>query len=312
MAGIDMTGWPALSDEARLTVLECVDTLAREAEKRGRSPDDVIEAAGPFGRAFGQYRGSAFRARVSRHEAASGAQVFLIEPPIGCSLCLIGTDDAIVMIDSGFACCREELTDAVRAALPDFDARRKVMLLTHADIDHSGLGDLADEIWMSRKCVDGFACEAHGGPNLRERDVIQGAYERMIKRLSGYVTPPIQKMRAIGGTPQRYEQPLTRIGDVAVGGLRFEAWEGRGGHAAGECVFLERTQRIAFTGDVFCNLKALTPEQAAFNALSPRLLGSVDDDKAVAGEERKAVFRLLGDGAWQVFGGHGGVKLWEG
>ena len=312
MSNINMMGWPALTDEARAVALECVDTLAREAAGDGRDPAVVFEAAEPFGRAFAAYRGAAFQARVTRYEAAGGAIVHLIEPPIGCSLCLIETGNELAMIDSGFACCREELLSVVRGVVPKYDGLHKTMLLTHADIDHCGLADLADEVWMSRKCHKAFASEAAGGPNLRELDVVQGAYERMIKRLSGYATPPLSKMRAIGGTLEKYEPALTHIGDVAVGDLRFEAWEGRGGHVAGECVFLERAQRIAFTGDVFCNLKALTPEQAAFNALSPRLLGSVDADKATANEERRAIFDLLGGGAWQVFGGHGGVKLWEG
>ncbi|MBQ8954512.1 MAG: MBL fold metallo-hydrolase [Clostridia bacterium] len=309
---IDMTGWPRLTLEDEAAVKSCIETLAREAEKQGRDPQAVIDAAGPFGRGFAAHHGTAFQTRVSRHEAAGGAVVHLIEPPVGCSLCLIAAKDALVMIDSGFQCYRDELLALVRRVAPDFDGSRKVMLLTHADIDHCGLADLADEVWMSRKCAQAFADEAAGGPNLRERDVVQGAYERMIKRLSGYKTPPLEKMRAIGGTLERYKPPLTHIGDVTVNGLRFEAWEGRGGHVAGECVFVERAQKIAFTGDVFCNLKAYTPEQAAFNALSPRLLGSVDDDRATAAEERKAIFELLGTGSWQVFGGHGGVKLWEG
>ena len=308
---INLSGWPALAGEDKETVLECLDTLAREAERQGRDATAVRAAAEPFGRAFAAYHGPAFSARLSRHEAAGGAAVHLIEPPVGCSLCLMEAGDAVVMVDSGFQCYREELLSLIRAAIPGFDERHKLMLLTHGDVDHSGLAGLADEVWMSRKCAEAFASEAAGGLNLRERDVIQGAYERMIKRLSGYRTPPLDRLRVIGGTLERYEPPLTRIGDVAVNGLRFEAWEGRGGHVAGECVFIERTQKIAFTGDVFCNLKAYTPAQAAFNALSTRLLGSVDDDKITAAEERRAIFELLGAGAWQVFGGHGGVKLWE-
>lgn len=72
MSNINMTGWPALTDEARAVVLECVDTLAREAAGDGRDPAVVFEAAEPFGRSFAAYRGAAFQARVTRYEAAGG------------------------------------------------------------------------------------------------------------------------------------------------------------------------------------------------------------------------------------------------
>ena len=130
--------------------------------------------------------------------------------------------------------------------------------------------------------------------------------ERLIRALSGYRTPPLDGLRAIGRRTADCRAPLAYIGDAAVGGLRFEAWEGLCGHAAGECVYIERRQKLAITGDIFCNLRGQTPEQASFNALSPRLLGSVDDDKALAAAERRAVFDLLDEGEWQVFGGHGG------
>jgi len=307
---VDMSGWPPLDESARREVLESIDALAGEAARQGRDAAAVIEAAASFGRAFERYHGAAFAARVTRWDAAGGAVVRLIEPPAGCSLCLIEAGDSVVMIDSGFRCYRDELLGVIREELPDFEKRCRVMLLTHADIDHCGLIELADEVWMSKKCAEAFGEERRGGPNLREREPVQAAYERMIKRLSGYRTPPAEKLRAIGGTEARCEEPLRLIGCVGLDGLSFEAWEGRGGHVAGECVFVERTQRIAFTGDVYCNLKAYSPEQAAFNALAPRLMGSVDADRAAANAERRAIFGMLGESAWRIFGGHGGMREW--
>ena len=197
-------GWPPLSESARQVILKSIDTLASEAERRGGDPEVVFEAAERFGEAFQAYHGAAFAARVSRHEAAGGAVVLMIEPPVGCSLALIEAGESVVMIDSGFHCYRDELLNVIRGILPDFDNRPKVMLLTHADIDHCGLSDLADEVWMSRRCLEAFAGEKRGEPNLREREPVQEAYEHMIKAFSGYQTPPLEKMNAIGGTLERY------------------------------------------------------------------------------------------------------------
>ncbi len=284
-------------------VREGLEVMARAAHARGADEGAFWQAAEAFVAAFRAKRGPA---RVTRHEAAGGAAVWLVEPDMGCSACLMEAGETLVLVDGGFACCREEMLSAMRGAVPDFDARRRLMLLTHADVDHSGLCALADEVWMSGTCLSGFVSEAAGGPNLRDRDAVQGAYERVIRHLTGYATPPLDRLRAVGRRSEGRDAPLAFIGEMTAGGLRFEAWEGLGGHAAGECVYIERRQRIAFTGDVFCNLKAQTPAQAAFNALSPILLGSVDDNKALAAMERRAFFDLLDEGEWQVFGGHGG------
>ena len=280
-----------------------LNELAEAARARGEDEGAFWRATEAFVSAFQAGPGGA---RVTRYAGAEGAAVWLMEPDMGCCACLVDAGDAAVLVDGGFACRREAALAALRGAMPDFDERRKVMLLTHADVDHSGLMGLADEAWMSGTCLDGFVREAAGGPALRDRDAVQGTYERVIRALTGYGAPPLDRLRAMGRREANDRAPLAYIGDAAVGGLRFEAWEGLGGHAAGECVYIERRQRLAFTGDIFCNLRAQTPEQAAFNALSPRLLGSVDDDKALAAAERRAVFDLLDEGEWQVFGGHGG------
>ena len=104
---------------------------------------------------------------------------------------------------------------------------------------------------------------------------------------------------------EKQEQPIEYIGCVDCEGLHFEAYEGMGGHVAGETVFIERAHRLVFTGDIFVNLKDFTPEQASFNRLAPYLMTSVDSDPSMAAKERKAVMELLGKGEWLLIGGHG-------
>ena len=77
---------------------------------------------------------------------------------------------------------------------------------------------------------------------------------------------------------------------------------------AGETVFIERTHRLAFTGDIYVNVKEFTPEQAAFNRLAPYLMTSVDSDPAMAARERRQLMQLLGRGEWLVVGGHGAAQ----
>ena len=86
---------------------------------------------------------------------------------------------------------------------------------------------------------------------------------------------------------------------------------GRGGHLPGELVLVERRRRLVFTGDIFINIKELTPEQAAYNKFAPYLMTSVDTDPVLCAAERRAIPEILGPGTWHIFGGHGPEKVLE-
>jgi glyoxylase-like metal-dependent hydrolase (beta-lactamase superfamily II) len=94
-------------------------------------------------------------------------------------------------------------------------------------------------------------------------------------------------------------------GRITVLGMTFEVYLGCGGHAPGEVVFINRADRIVFSGDIFVNIKGFTKSQARFNALAPYLMTSVDTDPAAAGRQREDMFSLLEPGDWTVICGHG-------
>ncbi|MBR2180372.1 MAG: Zn-dependent hydrolase, partial [Oscillospiraceae bacterium] len=88
----------------------------------------------------------------------------------------------------------------------------------------------------------------------------------------------------------------------------FEVYEGKGGHLPGETVLIDYAHHIAFTGDIYVNIKGMTPEQKQYNTYAPILMTSVDTDPKLCAEERRAILQRLGAGSWKVFGSHGGVK----
>lgn len=106
-------------------------------------------------------------------------------------------------------------------------------------------------------------------------------------------------------------EPLQRTGSWSFGDLDFELYEGAGGHLPGELVLVERRRRLVFTGDIFINIKELTPEQAAYNKFAPYLMTSVDTDPVLCAAERRAIPEILGPGTWHIFGGHGPEKVLE-
>ena len=90
--------------------------------------------------------------------------------------------------------------------------------------------------------------------------------------------------------------------------MEFEIYEGAGGHLPGEIVLIDYEHGVAFTGDVYVNMKGFTKEQAEYNRCAPVLMTSVDTDPQLAARERGALMRRLGAGEWRIFGGHGQVR----
>ena len=86
---------------------------------------------------------------------------------------------------------------------------------------------------------------------------------------------------------------------------------GEGGHVKGEAVFIEESDHIVFTGDIYVNIKEFTKEQKTFTKLAPYLMTSVDTDPILAKKEREAIFSMLKNGTWKIAGGHGGILTTE-
>ena len=86
---------------------------------------------------------------------------------------------------------------------------------------------------------------------------------------------------------------------------------GRGGHLCGESVLIDYQNKVVFSGDVFVNMKDMTASQAQYNRYAPILMTSVDTDPNLCARERQALFARLGVGTWQIFGGHGGKKVYN-
>ena len=309
-----------------------------------------------------------YRPRITRY-TEGGLPVTLIEPPCGSNTCVIVRENTLLAIDCGFARYRKEWEETLQSLFPALDSMTKILLLTHADVDHCGCLDFFDRVVLSRVGYDNFRREREGLPALREENPLHRPYVRISKILSCYRPPADKRERYIvldpslpsqeahvknavseekgavcaaaifrpvvrksegcgarpettcGGTgvpsavsaaPREGTEGLfVRLPDVTVCGLRFEAYEGKGGHVPGEVVFLQREHRLAFTGDIFVHIKGFSKEQAAFNRLAPYLMTAVDSDPALAKAEREALFRLLSPGVWQIFGGHGGVYRLE-
>lgn len=293
-------------DEKRQFIVES-NKIMQLLDERNSPPYKTFEYIGKFADCIQSYKGEAFTPRVTKQEQ-DGVTITLIEPPCGSNLCFLdaGEDAPLLCVDSGFACYRMEMQLLLHQLFPTWNSRHKVLLLTHGDVDHCGLTDLFDEVYCSQRCLENFQHECAGLPAIREENPLHEPYVRISKLLTAYRPPEIDhRFHAFCGNS--CNDVFSTGVPLNIDPFSFVAYEGRGGHVAGEVLYIDSVHHLAFSGDIFVNLKGFTPEQAQFNRLAPYLMTSVDTDPTLAKAERDAFRTLLTPGTWQICGGHGAI-----
>ncbi len=294
-----------MSETAQKELLISVNLAMQVLDEQGLSPYRTFDSISRFADLLVRYRGSAFNPRITTHRISERTRLTLIEPPCGSNTAILQSGDEVLFIDTGYACYREEMLALLRKLLPDFDQMPKHALITHADVDHCGLLSLFDTVMMSEKSAVCLRLEAAGEDDYRERIPLHKPYIKICKTLTSYQPPDPAILQVICGDAQPQQTPLRPVGMYTFGDMRFELWEGQGGHLPGELILIDYQHRVVFTGDVYVNLKDMTPEQAAYNRYAPILMTSVDTDPALCAMERAELWQRLGIGHWQVFGSHG-------
>lgn len=297
-----------LGEESRTDLIINANLIMQMLDERNEPFHKTFDYIRGFAEALATHRGGAFRPRITEYPMGDDLHITLIEPPCGSNICILRHQGMYLFVDTGYACYRQEMLSLLRSLIPHFDTCRKAALVTHADVDHCGLLDLFSTVYLSQKSRDSLVMEREAGGGFREQNPLHAPYIRICKILTSYHPPRPETLQVIGGTTSRLTQPLERIGSWSFGQLEFELYEGQGGHLPGELVLVERRHHLAFTGDIFINIKEMTPEQTFYNHYAPYLMTSVDTDSALCALERKAIPAVLGSGCWQVFGGHGQRK----
>ena len=297
-----------LSEEVSQELLVHVNLAMQTLDEKGLSPYRTFDSISKFAEFLGASRGDAFLPRISTHRITDNTEIILIEPPCGSNTTIIKSCGKVLFVDTGYACYREEMLPILEEQVPGFGDMKKTVLITHADHDHCGLLSDFDEVIASYKTAKCIQNEYEGKGGYREKLPLHKPYVNICKILTSYKPVDPQKITVPWKEIEELKQPLTQIGFFDFEELHFEVYEAKGGHVAGSIVLIDYAHHIAFTGDVYINLRGLTPEQAEHNQYAPILMTSVDTDPALCAEERKAILQRLGVGEWQIFGGHGFKK----
>lgn len=249
------------------------------------------------------HKGENFRVSVSSRRLDEEMKLYVIEPPCGSNTYILEYMDELWFVDSGFFCYREEMLKIIREMFPDFDMRKKSIMITHADIDHTGLMDLFDAAYMNQTCLENFQLERRKKPNFREQNIMHQPYSLLSKIITGYQTPDLSRCTVVG--VKKDQKLLSRIGTLHFGEKEWRVYEGLGGHVRGETVIACPELKLVFTGDIYVNIKGFSQEQRAFNILAPYLMTRVDEDSALATATRNHLLEKFA--GYTICPGHGPI-----
>ena len=290
------------------TLLINTNLAMQTLDEQGLSPYRTFDSIDRFAELLAAARGEGFEPRVTTCALTEQTELILIEPPCGSNTAILKSGEETLFIDCGYACYRSEMEALLRQLLPEWDTMEKTVLITHADVDHCGLLHLFDRVIASQRSAECLLAEGFGQDGFRESNPLHKPYINICKALTGYLPVEPEKLQVLHAGRPRTEEPLQQTGYFDFADLHFEVYEGRGGHLPGEILLIDYTHHVAFTGDVYVNIRGFTPRQAEYNRYAPILMTSVDTDPALCTRERQQLLQRLGAGTWRIFGGHGCMR----
>lgn len=297
-----------LPEESRDSLLVNSNLVMQILDENGLSPYKTFESISRFAELLSLSRGKQFLPRITEQKISANTKITLIEPPCGSNTAIIESCGETLFVDCGYALYRDEMLELIRSILPGFDDMKKRIFITHADVDHTGLLPVFDEILASRKTAQCLELEYKGENGFREQNPLHRPYVNICKALTFYKPPVPEKILPLWGSSDENKELLEQVGSLDLGELHFEVYEGKGGHLPGETVLIDFAHHIAFTGDIYVNIHGMTREQAEYNRYAPVLMTSVDTDPALCTAERQSVMQRLGAGEWKIYGSHGAMN----
>ncbi len=302
-----------LSNEKTIEFMSEANRVLQMLQERGENPQTVFEHILTFAEKLARYRGAHFKPFITHYQLTAQTKLHVIEPPLGSNTYILEYQNELLLIDTGFALYAEEMMQVLHALFPDFDQRKKTLMITHADVDHCGLLSVIDDarIVLNQKSAQGLIRQLDGRADFREKNVFHLGYSRLSRIFSCYQPPNPDRFVIFGADAPDEHEELLLIHTFTFGDLSFEVYEGSGGHLYGEMIYVCREPRLAFTGDVYLNVKGFSDRLKDFLALAPYMMTSVDVDPERARRTRSQVTQLLQAlGPGTLLGtGHGAVEM---
>ena len=288
---------------------ECRNASALLKE-RGQDPTVIFDKILQLADFIAYHRDLNFKPRITTHQLTGETTLTVIEPPCGSNTYVLRNDDSLLFIDSGMGIFSDEMITELREMFPAFFSMEKTMLTTHADADHSGLLSVIDGacIKVSRRTADRLADMARP---ITDTDAYNYCYARLSRIITDFVAPDAKNIEVIGGDIPEDHDDFILLDKIKFGDIELEVYEGPGVRSKGETVVLSRNPKLLFTGDLYSNVKDVTPERAEFNQIAPFIpMDSEVDLKRLTDARSKlgAIMDSIGRDGMIVCGGHGNIK----
>ena len=283
--------------------------VMQQLDEKGEPYGKVFEYVSRFAHFVAEHGGVSYDCRITCQKLTDRVTVTVIEPPCGSNITVLEdlNTKALLVIDGGFTCYEAETMRLLRALFPNYDARKKEMLLTHSDSDHTGICQHFSTIWCTRRTADCFTGEHMGLPSPREENPNMLPYYRLSTLITDYVPPVLSRLCLLDSQPCDDAQPLSKVGEFHFADMRFDVYQGNGGHVPGETVLADERHHIAITGDDYINAVDMLPAQKEFNRLAPYLARSVNQDSAKYRAILQTLRRMFSCDGWLLLPGHGAI-----
>lgn len=281
----------------------------QQLDEKGEPHGKTFEYVSRFAHFVAEHGGTAFDCRITCQKLTERVSVTVIEPPCGSNVTVLEDINtrALLVIDGGFTCYEASTMRLLRSLFPHFDARKKEMLLTHSDSDHTGICQHFQTIWCTRRTADCFAGEHMGLPSPREENPNMLPYYRLSTLITSYTPPILSRLCLLDTEPCNDTMPLSKVGVFRFADMSFDVYQGNGGHVPGETVLLDTRHRVGVPGDDYINTVDMLPAQKEFNRLAPYLARSVNQDSVKYRAILQTLRHMLDGDGWLLLPGHGAI-----
>lgn len=168
------------------------------------TPYRTFDSISKFAELLAKFKKDQFVPRVTTHNITENTEVILIEPACGSNTAVIRSFGKILLIDSGYTFYAEEMRGILRTLISDYDTIPKSLLLTHADVDHCGMMNDFDEVFVSHNSAFSLTNEGNSENGFREQNPLHKPYVNICKILTSYATIDPKKLRTPGRTFRIY------------------------------------------------------------------------------------------------------------
>ena len=162
------------------SLIENSNLVMQLLDEKNEDPHKTFNYIAKFGDLLNKYRGLNFKPRIMTKEF-DNYTLYSIEPPCGSNIYIIKKDNNLMFIDSGFRTYFMEMKAILSFLIPDFEKCHKELIITHPDIDHCGMLELFDTIYVSNDSYTNFSNEVNGVNNFREQYLNHEPYVKISK-----------------------------------------------------------------------------------------------------------------------------------